>query len=151
MEDMMSNKFEMLFRVALILCPFGTALTFSRMILGINLPEEAIRYNEWFSSHQMNNADIFGFICTVLADIFVIISIIGMFLYFSKARYLFIAALILYLVSALLVPRPVLIDNIDSASTYISSIVAGVVLAMSFLSPIREKFETNRLNVEKSK
>ena len=143
MESDTKHKSEVIFRGLLVLCLFETVFSFGRMIVGKEWPKKAVEYNEWFTSQDIGYIEILGFACAGLGELIAIISVIGMFYYYSKARYSFIAAIILFLLSALVIKAPVLIDNIDSVSTGLSSISSGIVLAMSFLQPVREKFERN--------
>lgn len=118
-------------------------LTIASMVLFLGpteMPEPAVAYLHWWSSQPLSALEGFAVWVSLGAVALSLVAAGGMAFFASWSRHLFAVSVAILVVTEGLVQYPVLKSSLEFQMDSFVGLLAGGILAVSFWSPLSEKF-----------
>jgi len=136
---------KLLFRIVVAIPIVATLLMW--LIIGSDRtgwPEPALQYLAWYRSSELSAIEFWASRIGMLGIFGTLISSIGVFLFWSPARFVYAAAVSITLCMELHPTTPFLVGTPDAFFGDLVSICLGLVLALMFTQPCSGWFRRDR-------
>jgi len=134
---MTTNKFRMFLLLYLASIVIGIVMVF--FIGHDSLPEPAVKYLEWWNHEPQSVLEKTAGWVGLSATFISIISVIALYFKYRWARLTFLIMIVVLFTMELLMDYPVFQSPMENFFDSLAAILAGVIIALSYWSPISKK------------